>query len=605
MIKKKNNKPEETTENQEVEIHYKKIPLSQVVYVDIDDEVSSIYDRIKSKKSDPVYIVIPNKAVLFQSIVNVKILKRKAKDEGKEIMFITKDKSGVYFANKCNIPVFDNVSDNKKELTASEIPDNLLSEAQLKQEQSGEQLNTRPVKSDKKRRSIAEIIKTFRYKTLVEKLKTQFYKFIRKQNRKQQTRNLILSHPNRNLILTMTGGSIFVLFLIVYIALPSATLTIKPNALSIEQAVNITLAETDKNEGLLKSRPNRVIAAYKVNPGVLEKTITYEATGSDLDGANASGRLVIHNKASREFPLKPFTRFQTADGMIFRSQHFINVPAGNNGNPATVAIDVVADPVDVNNQVIGDRGNLAAGTQFFIPGIESIGKDLLYAENEEPLAGGITSKDRLVTQADIDASKEFAKAELVKEVPKLMEDYIKKINGERNVNLTLVNDNQIIQIGEPQIILDESIVGEKMPNFSVTARVDARAYAFDYKEFIDILTEQITLRKSPDKQISNLDQDGVTYRVFNFNEETGIIELTATIKGVERYDLSLDKEIGQKLIRKIKDHIAGQELGEAEKYIENLPEIESVEIHAWPFWAPTIPNMPENIKIEIDENPKK
>ena len=111
----------------EVELH--KIPLSQVVHTDIDDEVTSVFDRVKAKPSDLVYIVVPHRAVLFQSIVNVKILKRKAKDMNKDIAFITKDKSGVYFANKCNIPVFDQVGENKKEITTVDIPDSILTEA--------------------------------------------------------------------------------------------------------------------------------------------------------------------------------------------------------------------------------------------------------------------------------------------------------------------------------------------------------------------------------------------------------------------------------------------------------------------------------------------
>ena len=87
------NKKKHTDQNDEaVELDYKRIPLSQVVYVDIDDEVSSIYDRVKQKNLPTVYVVIPNKAVLFQSIINVKILKRKAKDDGTELVFITKDK---------------------------------------------------------------------------------------------------------------------------------------------------------------------------------------------------------------------------------------------------------------------------------------------------------------------------------------------------------------------------------------------------------------------------------------------------------------------------------------------------------------------------------
>ena len=34
------------------------------------------------------------------------------------------------------------------------------------------------------------------------------------------------------------------------------------------------------------------------------------------------------------------------------------------------------------------------------------------------------------------------------------------------------------------------------------------------------------------------------------------------------------------------------------KHIQNLPEVNSVEIKIWPSWSPTIPSLPENIRIK-------
>jgi hypothetical protein len=85
------------------------------------------------------------------------------------------------------------------------------------------------------------------------------------------------------------------------------------------------------------------------------------------------------------------------------------------------------------------------------------------------------------------------------------------------------------------------------------------------------------------------------------NPEVGIIEITATISGVEQFNLSDNNEAGKRVIQKITSHIAGFEVGEAKQYIESLPEIETADITTWPFWAPTIPSRAESIKIQIDE----
>lgn len=575
-----------------------KIPLSQVVHVDIDDEVSAIFERVAKKKNDLVYIVVPYRAVLFQSIVNVKILKRKAKDEGKEIAFITKDKSGVFFANKCNIPVFDQAGENKQNITAANIPENILTEADR---QKSEFTDLKPSKAPKPRTSIAELIKQVNYQNYVDKVQKFFYKLSRKKSRKQYAQKLIMSNPNRALLVALTLGSVVLLTLIAYVALPNATIYVKPNSVPIERAVNITLADAQRNAGLLRTRPSRTIASYPVEPGNIEVTISFDATGNDITGENARGIITTNNTLNREFPLVPFTRFQANDGMIFRTQGFVVIPAGNPENPGRIDIEVVADPVDVNNVPVGERGNVPAETKFTIPGLTFVNADQLFATNSQPFTGGVTSPDKIVTTRDIEAAREFAIAELRKQVPTKLQEYLIKLNAERNLNLALLQDPQTIFVGEIQTVVDESIVGEKMNTFNVTARAGVTATAYDQSEFVQILRNEVSLRRTPDKALTRIDDSGVTTRILRINGDVGLIELTATIRGVEQFDISDNNEEGQRLIKKIRERVAGLELREARQFIESLPEIESAQITTWPMWAPTIPSRPESIKILIDD----
>ncbi|QQR54872.1 hypothetical protein IPG41_06880 [Candidatus Peregrinibacteria bacterium] len=75
-------------------------------------------------------------------------------------------------------------------------------------------------------------------------------------------------------------------------------------------------------------------------------------------------------------------------------------------------------------------------------------------------------------------------------------------------------------------------------------------------------------------------------------------KITAQIQGVEEYEIDADLEGGEELAKKIKEHIAGKAIEEAEAYIQNLPEVNQVEIKMWPVWSPTIPTLPDNIKIK-------
>lgn len=559
----------------------KRIPLSQVIHVDIDDEVSTIFDRILEKPSDEVFLVVPMRSVLFQSAINVKILKRKTEDIDKKISFITEDKSGIFFANKCKIDVFEHMGGKRAK---AEDPNTIAR-------------NSRPTKSNKKKKSIDEIRSENNPKELKAKIRDFTRKIKQRKDKDKTKKSLLSANPNRSVLLMLIGGSILILFIISYIALPNATLILKPNSVPIEQAVNVTLADTDANQDLLRLRPSRVMPSYIIDPGQFEIKTTFNSTGSGQDGQSARGIITITNNTNREWPLINRTRFQTDEGLVFRIQSYIAVKPNS-----TQDVQIVADDSDAEGQIIGDRGNIPTGTTFFIPGlIDQVDKEQLFATAKEDFTGGVTSQERVVTPEDIEAAKQFARKELANQVPDLLQAELEKRNTENNQNLTLLNDSKAIQVGEIDVTVDESLVGQVIPSFEVSARVRAIAIAFDEDQLIDLLKDQIILRKSPDKSLTKIDEEGVTYRVIRIDDNNKIIEITATISGIEQYELSLDKQSGVRLAKKITDHVAGMQVEEAERYLQNLPEIESAEIKTWPFWAPTIPSLAENIKIELKD----
>lgn len=59
--------------------------IKKIIYIELDDELTAVYEKLKAVKGSEVYIVCPKQSLLFQSIVNLKILRRKAERLGKTI----------------------------------------------------------------------------------------------------------------------------------------------------------------------------------------------------------------------------------------------------------------------------------------------------------------------------------------------------------------------------------------------------------------------------------------------------------------------------------------------------------------------------------------
>src|ERR1700712_4403491 len=61
------------------------------IYIDIDDEITGIIDKLQASNGKVVALVLPKRAAVFQSIVNMKLLKRSADNEKKNLVLITSE----------------------------------------------------------------------------------------------------------------------------------------------------------------------------------------------------------------------------------------------------------------------------------------------------------------------------------------------------------------------------------------------------------------------------------------------------------------------------------------------------------------------------------
>src|ERR1700748_992884 len=61
------------------------------IYVDVDDEITAIIDKVDTAKGKVVALVLPKRCPVLQSVVNMKLLKRTADNNGKNLVLITNE----------------------------------------------------------------------------------------------------------------------------------------------------------------------------------------------------------------------------------------------------------------------------------------------------------------------------------------------------------------------------------------------------------------------------------------------------------------------------------------------------------------------------------
>ena len=113
-------------------------PSKDVVYVDVDDEITSIIDKVEGAKSKIVALVLPKRAATLQSIVNMRLLKRTAEKAGKNVVLITAEKSLLPLAGAVGLHVAKNLQ-SKPEIPPP--PNTYLEEASEAAEEIDADLN--------------------------------------------------------------------------------------------------------------------------------------------------------------------------------------------------------------------------------------------------------------------------------------------------------------------------------------------------------------------------------------------------------------------------------------------------------------------------------
>lgn len=550
-----------------------------LLYVEPDEEIPSIIDRVRSAASSRVVLVVPKRALFMESLVNVKLLQREADVSGKVLSLISSDRKALHLAAQVGIAASSEMPKGAA-APADDAADKPLRRAAAKATVGSLAAST-PQRS---RLTLRELLAARRAKPVSE---------LRSLDPKEPLPQLAFSQgsPNRRLFMFFLALCLVALVIVGYFVLPKATVAIVMESKVESITDRVVLADAGSNAADLAVKNTKFVPTQPVS---IEKemTKTYAATGIVSSGTNAQGLMTIINDAGSNQQLIAATRFRSPDGIIYRLQAGVVVPAR-----ASVRALVVADPVDEGGRLVGDRGNLAAGTKFSIPALTGANRSLVYGKNDQALTGGVTKATRVVTQADLDAARKDL-IQTLRDGASQQLDQELQARLEKGSSFVLLNNPGLLDVSTLSFSIQDGVAAKSaVDQFRATAKVRVEGVAYDRNAVQSILDRKISEVIHPDQKAQTRDLAGLRVDVVEprdaREERAGRIKVNATMKVRFEYQMS------EELTATIKKRVLGDTVADAQHYVQGLEQVANVRVTTWPFWVRRIPNISSSLEVQV------
>ncbi len=580
--------------------------MPKTIYLESDEEITSVIDKLRKIATPEITIVVPKRAAMIQSIVNLKLLKRQSDMLGKKIIFVTADQTGRNLAVRAGLTAKKNL-DQKEELEAK-IEKNVETTKQKPKLDLEKLLKDVPkaeskgIPKGKPKTVILDIIKKVKEEKKDEKEtepKKKKLSFKKKrislvapekkagdEKESTATKKIKPSKPgkprkvslvpsiNKTFVILFFLASLIITGIIAFIILPKADIYIVPKTEPLALEFDF----------VIKQGQEGVDAANSIIPGELvvvereSRKERFAATGEKEIGEKAKGTVTIYNKfSSSNQPLVASTRFLSSDGKLFRLTEDVTVPGARieGGDTVEGTIDVIIEADEA-----GDDYNIDA-TSFSLPGLDPDKQEDIYAENSTSFSGGLSKKVKIVSEEDINKAKE----QLTEELKKSLIEELKK-NVERDK--TFLEQATKEEVLEVNTSVD---VGEESEEFEVKIKAKISTMEFNESDLRTLMMAKIEDRIPEEKYLVDDNLEHTTFEVTNLDEQEGSMALHT--KAEKTISWRLDES-------KVKGDLAGKRKDEAESYLLNIPYIIGVKVEFWPFWVEKVPKLDKKVELVLD-----
>lgn len=562
-----------------------------IVYVDIDDEITSIIDKVSGSSQKIVALVLPKRATVFQSIVNMKLLKRSADSMGKSVVLITTEHNLLPLAGAVGLYVARNLQ-SRPEIppptpvaSSSDAGDDLSIDEDKPVEYTAANAAAVPVGELAKKSdtfptppsTTPEAIETVTLDDEPAVADAAPAVAGKTKKVKPDRSKKVPSFSRFQKLLALGVIALIALIGLGYVAavvMPKATIAIATDATDYNSEFTFTLDTTiDNVDADELALPATAVQQQKTD------NVQVAATGQQNNGQKATGSVKITNCSEDTVSIPAGTGF-SAGSHTYISQTSVVVSTSNyqfkNGaftckNDGNATVNVVAQrpgtEYNVSSTSMTFSGNPSPST------VTATGSDM---------SGGTDDIRKVVSASDI----ENAKAKLTSEST----DEIKEALAQQLRQQNLYPLKNTFTGGTPNVSTSND-VGDSADTVTVTQTTTYTMYGTKREYIKQLIEKDIQQQIDPTTQmILNDGLDSASFTVNNTTDTTSEVALETTAT------------VGPKLdADNIKDIVKGKQSGYVKSEIGNQPGVTNVTVTLSPFWVTKVPSNPEKITVSIDK----
>lgn len=568
------------------------------IYVDIDDEITGLIDKVRQSSGRVVALVLPKRATVLQSIVNMKLLKRIAETDKKHIVLITTEASLLPLAGAVGLYTAKTLS-SKPEIPSSpdlafgsQLPETISEDMSMPLDDEDAPDLTKQAGKAVTVGALAEAA----HQPLPPRLNDQSLETIELDNEDEQPpaedlapaavdgkkskkpkkdKNLKVPNFDRFRLLVIIVTIVIIVLLILgflaFSVLPHASIDVKTNAANVNANLTLTLdPQAQSSNASTGDIPATQVSQQKTF------TQTVNTTGQKNEGATATGSVTMTADDCNNTYLGNLNfTIPAGTGIGVNNLTYITQSDTNmyiSGAKHSCVQYTATGPTQITAQSPGssyNNNNLQSTSVSGYPEVSASGS----------ASGGTDNIVQTVAQADITTATSKINASNSGSVK---DDLINQLKGQG-----LYPIDATFASGTPQVSANPS-VGTASSTVTVTETVTYTMYGAYKSDIVKLLNDNI------------LSQTGKSQNIISNGLISNDFKQVGSNGSTDQVSLSSIASVGPNIsVNEIRKQAAGKSPQAIITAIKNNPDVTSVTVRLSPFWVSSAPSNISKISVNV------
>ena len=524
-----------------------------VIYLDVEDDITDIVNKIKKSKERIIAIVPPKNLGSLRSAVNLRLLARSAEKADKKIVIVSNNKALRPMCAIAKIPIAQSLHNKPEvpEIDAIKVDDDEIID--------GGKLPIADFSGDTLEDKENEILNNLDIDESIDDNKD----FKSKADKSAKTPKIPDFKKFRKKAFIIGGLSIAVIVFLVWATMfaPSAKVIIsaKTNSISLKEKVKLVNSDTleDVQKGVL---------ATKTESLEQNNEVTVDATGKKDIGEASKGTITLSQSSESEaVTVLKGTAF-SAGGCNFVTTSNATIPGVKVRSGNLIAGSTT---VGIQATEIGEKCNLSP--QTYISAVEGV------SAKGEALSGGTKKTISVVSQNDINNAKQ----QLAKK-------------SDNNIESQLLSkiDNNFIAIKDSYKATAENPVASPSVNEASNGKVTVKSKVVHNILAIKRDSLATFIENQAKQKIGKVENQKIY--------DNGVKKIALTNYSDKEITASTEVKVGPEIKEsELRTKIADKKTGEVQSILEKIEGVNKVEVKFSYFWVNKIPKDNDKLSIEF------